>query len=284
MKIAVVGLGLIGGSIAKTVKKNTTHSCYGIDRNKDTISLALHQEAIDGEISCEQLSDMDVVIVSLYAGSIVKFVLDNLNNFKKGAVVTDTCGVKEIIVNQLEKPLADVGVNFVGCHPMAGREFSGFQYSQDNLFDNASCIITPTENSDIQAVSTLKELAKEMRFRRVVESTPKRHDEVIAFTSQLAHVVSASYVKSPSLFKQDGFSAGSFKDMTRVAYLNEDMWTELFLLNKSALIGELDSVINALSEYRECLLNDDSQKLHELLKESRELKQKSNEQISNQTK
>lgn len=284
MKIAVVGLGLIGGSIAKTLKKNTTHSCYGIDRNKDTISLALHQEAIDGEISCEQLCDMDIVIVSLYAGSIVKFVLDNLNNFKKGAVVTDTCGVKEIIVNQLEKPLADVGVNFVGCHPMAGREFSGFQYSQDNLFDNASCIITPTENSDIQAVSTLKELAKEMRFRRVVESTPKRHDEVIAFTSQLAHVVSASYVKSPSLFKQDGFSAGSFKDMTRVAYLNEDMWTELFLLNKSALIGELDSVINALSEYRECLLNDDSQKLHELLKESRELKQKSNEQISNQTK
>lgn len=280
MKIAVVGLGLIGGSIAKTIKKNTTHSCYGIDRNKETIALALHQEAIDGEITCEQLSDMDVVIVSLYAGSIVDFVLSNKDNFKKGALVTDTCGVKEVIVNQLEKPLADVGVHFVGCHPMAGREFSGFQYALDNLFDNASCIITPTENSDKQAVATLKELAKEMRFRRIVESTPCRHDEVIAFTSQLAHVVSASYIKSPSLFKQDGFSAGSFKDMTRVAYLNEDMWTELFMLNKNALLSELESVISALSDYKKCIENDDAQTLHELLKESRELKQKSNEQIA----
>ncbi|MBP1572803.1 MAG: prephenate dehydrogenase [Oscillospiraceae bacterium] len=280
MKIAVVGLGLIGGSIAKTIKKNTSHNCYGIDTNKNTIALALSQEAIDAELTTDGLCDMDIVIVSLYAGGIVNFVLSNLDNFKKGAVVIDTCGVKSEIVAKLEKPLSEKGVHFVGCHPMAGREFSGFEYALDNLFDNASCIITPTEKTDVKALSTVKELAKQMRFRRVVESTPEKHDKVIAFTSQLAHVVSASYVKSPSLFEQDGFSAGSFKDMTRVAYLNENMWTELFMLNKEALIPEIESVIKALTDYRDCLVNDDSERLRELLKDSRELKTKSNEQIA----
>lgn len=280
MKIAVVGLGLIGGSIAKTIKKNTSHTCYGIDLNENTIAQALSQEAIDAKITPQQLCDMDIVIVSLYAGGIVNFVLSNLDNFKKGAIVVDTCGVKSEIVSKLEKPLSDKGVHFVGCHPMAGREYSGFEYALDNLFDNASCIITPTDSTDKQALSAVKELAQQMRFRRVVESTPEKHDKVIAFTSQLAHVVSASYVKSPSLFEQDGFSAGSFKDMTRVAYLNENMWTELFMLNKDALIPEINSVINALCDYRDCLEQGDSDRLRELLKDSRELKTKSNEQIA----
>lgn len=280
MKIAVVGLGLIGGSIAKTIKKNTTHSCYGIDTNKATVALALSQEAIDGEITPSDLSDMDVVIVSLYAGGIVDFVLSNLDNFKKGAIVTDTCGVKTEIVSKLERPLMEKGVHFVGCHPMAGREFSGFEYALDNLFDNASCILTPTENTDKSALELIRELAAQMRFRRIVESSPEKHDKVIAFTSQLAHVVSASYVKSPSLFEQDGFSAGSFKDMTRVAYLNENMWTELFLLNKEALVPEIESIISALSDYRNCLINDDSEGLKELLRNSRELKEESNMQIA----
>lgn len=163
---------------------------------------------------------------------------------------------------------------------MAGREYSGFEYSLDNLFDNASCIITPTKSTDKNALQAVKDLALRMRFRRVVESSPEKHDKVIAFTSQLAHVVSASYVKSPSLFEQDGFSAGSFKDMTRVAYLNENMWTELFMLNREALIPEIDSVIKALTDYRDCLVNEDSEKLRELLRDSRELKTKSNEQIA----
>lgn len=281
MKIAVVGLGLIGGSLAKTIKKNTKHSCYGIDTNRETIALALHQEAIDGEITPDMLSDMDVVIISLYAGATVKFALDNIHNFKKGAVVTDTCGIKSGIVSKLEKPLSEVGVHFVGCHPMAGREFSGFQYALDNLFDNASCILTPTDNTNIVALELLKRLAKEMRFRRVVESTPEKHDKVIAFTSQLAHVVSASYVKSPSLFEQDGFSAGSFKDMTRVAYLNENMWSELFILNKEALLPEIDSIISALTDYRNSIAKSDAEKLRSLLRDSRELKEKSNRQIAN---
>lgn len=282
MKIAVVGLGLIGGSIAKTLKKNTTHSVYAINRSQQTLKTALSEEAIDGAITAEELKDMDVVFIGLYAGLTIDFVLKNADNFKKGAVVADTCGVKTEIVKALTQPLAEKGVHFVGCHPMAGREFSGYRYSLDNLFDNASCILTPDEDTDQNAVKLLSELAHEMRFRKTVISTPQEHDRVIAFTSQLAHIVSASYVKSPSLFKQAGFSAGSFKDMTRVAYLNEDMWTELFMLNKDALSFEIGCVINALQDYKNALDSGDSDKLHALLKESRELKERSDENTAKQ--
>ena len=282
MKIAVVGLGLIGGSIAKTLKKNTNHSVYAINRSQQTLKTALSEEAIDGAIDAEDLKDMDVVFIGLYAGLTIDFVLKNADNFKKGAVVADTCGVKTEIVKALTKPLAERGVHFVGCHPMAGREFSGYRYSLDNLFDNASCILTPDEDTDQNAVKLLSELAHEMRFRKTVISTPQEHDRVIAFTSQLAHIVSASYVKSPSLFKQAGFSAGSFKDMTRVAYLNEDMWTELFMLNKDALSFEIGCVINALQDYKNALDSGDSDKLHALLKESRELKERSDENTAKQ--
>lgn len=282
MKIAVVGLGLIGGSVAKTLKKNTNHSVYAINRSEQTLKTALSEEAIDGAITPQQLKDMDVVFIGLYAGLTIDFVLKNADNFKKDAVVCDTCGVKTEIVKALTKPLAERGVHFVGCHPMAGREFSGYRYSLDNLFDNASFIITPDEDTDQGAVKLLSDLAHEMRFRKTVISTPQEHDRVIAFTSQLAHIVSASYVKSPSLLKQAGFSAGSFKDMTRVAYLNEDMWTELFMLNKDALSFEIGCVINALQDYKNALDSGDSAKLHELLKESRELKERSDENTAKQ--
>ncbi len=282
MKIAVVGLGLIGGSVAKTLKKNTNHSVYAINRSEQTLKTALSEEAIDGAITPQQLKDMDVVFIGLYAGLTIDFVLKNADNFKKGAVVCDTCGVKTEIVKALTQPLAEKGVHFVGCHPMAGREFSGYRYSLDNLFDNASFIITPDEGTDQGAVQLLSDLAHEMRFRKTVISTPQEHDRVIAFTSQLAHIVSASYVKSPSLLKQAGFSAGSFKDMTRVAYLNENMWTELFMLNKDALSFEIGCVINALQDYKNALDSGDSDKLHELLKESRELKERSDENTAKQ--
>lgn len=275
MKIAVVGLGLIGGSIAKTLKKNTRHSVYAVVRNPKTAQAALREEAVDGIISAQELAGMDIVFVSLYASATIDYVLDNIDCFRSGTVVCDTCGVKEEIVKKLTGPLADRGVSFVGCHPMAGREFSGYAYSVDDLFDNASCILTPCEETDMRAVEKLRALAYEMRFRQSVVCSPEKHDRVIAFTSQLAHIVSASYVKSPSLFMQEGFSAGSFKDMTRVAYLNEDMWTELFLLNRKPLSFEIGCVIKALSDYKAALDNCDENGLHELLKESRELKEKS---------
>ena len=282
MKIGIVGLGLIGGSFAKAIKKNTSHSCFGLDTDRAAIAGALAQEAIDGEIRPEELGSCDVVIVCLHPHQTISFMLENTANFKKGGIVIDSCGVKSSIVTAVEEPLLSAGVDFLGCHPMAGREFSGFAYSVDNLFERASFIMTPTERTPQRAVSTVSALAGETGFAKVVISTPREHDRVIAFTSQLAHVVSSSYVKSPSLMKQAGFSAGSFKDLTRVAKLNEDMWTELFLMNREPLVREIDCIIERLTEYRDAISGSDAAVLHDLLRDGRELKELSNSQSAGQ--
>ena len=180
------------------------------------------------------------------------------------------------MVSRVEKPLADAGVRFVGCHPMAGREFSGFDHSLDNLFDKASFIMTPTDQTPMSAVREVSDLAYEIGFAKCVISTPEEHDRIIAFTSQLAHIVSSAYVKSPSLMKQAGFSAGSFRDLTRVAKLNEDMWTSLFLLNREPLIDEISHIISCLEDYRDALSSQDAERLKALLREGRILKEKSN--------
>lgn len=279
MKIAIVGLGLIGGSLAKAIKRNTNETVFGIDINKGTIAGALAQEAIDGEITAKQLCTCDVVIVSLYPEGIINFISENRGLFKKGSTVIDTCGIKGEIVKSCEDVLLEEGVNFLGCHPMAGREFSGFAYSVDNLFDKASFIMTPTDKTPMKVVQSISALAYRIGFAKVVVTNTDEHDSVIAFTSQLAHVVSSAYVKSPSLLKQAGFSAGSFKDMTRVAKLNEDMWTTLFLMNKEHLTFELDHIIGHLTEYRNAIADGNSNALHDLLRDGRELKELSNNSL-----
>ena len=276
MKICIVGLGLIGGSLAKAIKKNTHESCFGIDIDRGTIAGALAQEAIDGEMTIDDLAGCDVVIVGLHPEATIKFITENADKFKKGGIVLDTCVVKGEIVRAVEGVCIENGVNFLGCHPMAGREFSGFAYSVDNLFEKASFIMTPTDRTPMRVVQEISRLAYNIGFAKVVVSNVEEHDSVIAFTSQLAHVVSSSYVKSPSLLKQAGFSAGSFKDLTRVAKLNEDMWTELFLMNRGPLVDEIEHIIARLTEYRDAIANNDAQRLHDLLKEGRELKELSN--------
>lgn len=275
MKICVAGLGLIGGSLAKAIKKNTDEIVYGLDIDRETIANALAQETIDGELTPAELGCCDLVILGLYPQATIDFIKENKNNFKSGSIVIDTCGIKSSVVESAEADLAGTGVSFLGCHPMAGREFWGFAYALDNLFDKASFIMTPTDNTPSEVIDTVKDLALRIGFARCVISTPAEHDEVIAFTSQLAHVVSSAYVKSPSLFRQAGFSAGSFKDLTRVAKLNEDMWTSLFLLNKEPLLFELDHIIKALTDYRDAINDNDAERLHALLKEGRELKEQS---------
>lgn len=278
MRIGIVGLGLIGGSLAKAIKKNTDDICYGMDINKTVIISALSQEAIDDEITSDKLNICDIVIVSLYAQETIDFILENKNNFKKGGIVIDTCGIKSQIVSAVESELKECGVTFIGCHPMAGREFSGFAYSVDNLFEKASFIMTPTDNTPVSAIQTVSNFAYKIGFAKCVVSSPEEHDNIIAFTSQLAHVVSSAYIKSPSLLKQVGFSAGSFKDLTRVAKLNEDMWTTLFMMNKQPLLYEINHIIKSLEDYRDAIENNDNKTLHDLLKEGRELKEISNNQ------
>ena len=277
MNIAVVGLGLIGGSFCKSLKKNTFHRIMGLDSNKETIRKALEQNAIDEEITADRLGEANLTIICLYPQGIINFVKENADKFKKGSIVIDSCGVKKTIVDYCTPELDKHGVIFVGVHPMAGREFSGFDYATDSLYNGASCIVTPNETTPSIAVDLISTLAGSIGFGKVVISTPEKHDQVIAYTSQLAHVVSNAYVKSPSVLDFNGFSAGSFMDLTRVAKLNEDMWTDLFMCNKDALLYELDTIIEHISQYREAISSDNADLLRELLKNGRELKEKCNE-------
>lgn len=280
MNIAVVGLGLIGGSMCKSLKKHSFHRILGIDTNKETIRKALEQNVIDEEITSERLGEANLTVISLYPEEICRFVKDNADKFKKGSIVIDTCGVKKAVVEACTPVLEKKGVIFVGVHPMAGREFSGFDYSTDNLFDGASFIITPTENTPQIAVDLLSTLAGSIGFGKAVVATPEKHDQVIAYTSQLAHVVSNAYVKSPSVLDFNGFSAGSFMDLTRVAKLNEDMWTSLFMCNKEALLNELNHILTSISEYRDAIENGDYDALRGLLRDGRILKEKCSEYYS----
>ena len=277
MNIAVVGLGLIGGSICKALKANTFHHIMGIDKDSETIRKALESGAIDEEISVEKLGEANLTIVALYPFAIVDFVKENADKFKKGSIVMDICGIKNYIVKNCTPVLDEKGVIFIGTHPMAGTEHSGFDYSDGDLFRKASFIITPSENTPQIAIDLVSTLGACMNFGKVVIAAPEQHDRNIAYTSQLAHVVSNAYVKSPSLFHADGFSAGSFLDLTRVAYLNEEMWSGLFLCNKEALLFEINNIIHSLSEYRDAMENDDIAALRELLKVGRERKEKSME-------
>ena len=280
MNIAVVGLGLIGGSLCKSLKKHTFHHIMGIDSDKETIRKALEQKAIDEHINDDRLSEANLTIICLYPDAICEFVRKNAGKFKKGSIVTDTCGVKKAIVDSCTPVLEENGVMFLGAHPMAGREFSGFDYFTDSLFEGASFIITPSENTPQIAVDLLSTLAGSIGFGKAVVASPEKHDQVIAYTSQLAHVVSNAYVKSPSVNDFNGFSAGSFMDLTRVAKLNEDMWTSLFMCNKEALLKELDQIISNITEYRDAIREDDKERLRGLLRDGRILKEKCNEMYS----
>ncbi len=271
MIITAVGIGLIGGSLCKAIKKHTNHTVYGIDLNKETVAMALSQNAIDADT--DDLGLADITIVSLYPTDTIDYIISNADKFKEGSIVIDTCGIKKAVVDSVTPVLEKHGVTFIGCHPMAGREFSGFEYSLDNLFDTASFIITPSESVPRAKLNLLEDFAYSINFKKVVFASPEEHDQIIAFTSQLAHVVSNAYIKSPTHQKQLGFSAGSFQDLTRVAKLNEVMWTPLFMLNKKPLCFEIDFIIERLKEYRDAMLNDDSERLKKLLKEGRILKE-----------
>lgn len=275
MKIAVVGLGLIGGSFCKAIKAYTSHICLGVGRdlNSKSVQMALHDDAIDKAIIPEELGEADLSIICLHPQGIIRFIKENAQYFRPGSIVIDAGGVKESIVSEVDAVLKERGVIFIGAHPMAGREFSGYAYSLPDLYKGASIIFTPSDYVPEEAKRTVEQLARDLKFGRVVYTTPQEHDQNIAFTSQLAHVVSSAYIKSPTMRNESGFSAGSFKDLTRVAKLNEDMWTELFLMNQKALLTEVDTIIASLQEYRDALAEGDEKRMHTLLRDGRILKE-----------
>lgn len=274
MNIGVVGLGLIGGSIAKSAKKNTKFKVYGYDINESVVKKAINENSIDGELTEKRLATCDYIFIPLYPEAVVEYVEKNASVFKEGAVVIDCAGVKRSVCDKCFKIAENFNFVFVGGHPMAGTQYSGFENSKDTMFYNAPFVLTPKENEDILILANAREIIMQLGFGRVSVMTPQKHDKLIAFTSQLAHVVSNAFVKSPSAIERKGISAGSYKDLTRVAYLNENMWTELFLDNKDNLIYELDNIINELKKYSDAMKNDDHEALRQLLKEGREAKER----------
>lgn len=278
MTIGIVGLGLIGGSIAKAIKENTEHTVLGFDIAPAVVCKAKLIGAIDGELTGEKLRDCDLVIIALYLEATVTYIKENAGLFKKGGIVVDCCGVKRDVCGAVKQTAEESGFTFVGGHPMAGIEFSGFEYSKKNLFEKASMIVTPYPGNPIEVIEKLKKLFLGIGFNNFQITTPDEHDKMIAFTSQLAHVVSSAYVKSPAALNHKGFSAGSYKDMTRVAKLNENMWTELFLSNRDNLASEVDSLVERLQEYSGALKAGDAAGMTAMLREGSERKKQLNDE------
>lgn len=273
MTVGIVGLGLIGGSLARSIKVHTDFEVLGMDINPQTMLQANLLGAIDGTLTEDNLARCDVVLVALYPAAIVTWITEHQDAFRPGAWVIDCGGVKEAVCTPLNALAQGKPWHYCGGHPMAGREFSGFRYAKDDLFDRASMILTPPRDAGPEVRTWLKDFFLTIGFRRVQFTTPREHDEMIAYTSQLAHVVSSAYVKCPLAQKHRGFSAGSFADMTRVAKLNEDMWTELFFDNRDALLPEINGLIDRLAAYRDALAAKDHQAMKQLLREGREIKE-----------
>lgn len=272
--IGVVGLGLIGGSLASAINSLDDYQVYGYDVSEQTTKKAILLGAIDGMLTDEMLPECDVVIVALWPKATVKYIEERADMFGKDTIVIDCSGVKGYVCSRIF-PLAEKhGFTFIGGHPMAGLAHSGFDHAKRSLFDRASMVLVPPKDVTIEAVGKIKEIASAIGFTNFMITDAENHDRMIAFTSQLAHVVSNAYIKSPTALEHEGFSAGSYRDLTRVAKLNEDMWTELFLENADNLADEVDGLIKELSKYSKAIREGDAEYLHDLLKEGRERKER----------
>ncbi len=272
MNILICGLGLIGASLAKTLKKNTDHTVLGWNRTSSVTEKALRDGVIDrtGDID-SLMAETDITFINFYPEAIVPFILEHKNSFKKDSIVSDSCGIKTKICRALEKEKLDF--YFIGAHPMAGREVGGYDNSLDTLYDKASFIVTPVDGTPRNKIDALVGLAQGMGFARTVVTTPEHHDEMIAFTSQIAHVLACSYVLSPLAPSHAGYSAGSYRDVSRVARINADMWADLFIDNKEALVREIDDLVSNLMQFKYNIVNEDSPALKDLMNRANKIKE-----------
>jgi prephenate dehydrogenase len=272
MNVGIVGLGLIGGSLARAISALTPHTVLGRDLSPQVFAKAKLLDAVELELTDERLGACETVILALYPADTVSFVREHAAAFKPGAVVIDTCGVKRFVCDALF-PVAEAhGFRFIGAHPMAGLERAGFDHSSKTLFQGASMVLVPPRNTPLGLLSEIKQFFGALGFAQFAVATPAEHDRIIAYTSQLPHVVSSAFIGSPTATDHTGFSAGSYKDMTRVARLNEKMWTELFLENRENLLSEVRTLQTNLARFAEALAADDAAALEALLREGRERK------------
>lgn len=268
--IGIIGLGLIGGSFARAYKSNEqAFTVYAQNRTASTLQLAHIMGAVDGELTDERFKECDCILVCLHTALSCKWLEDNAAKIPPSCMVIDCCGTKRNICKTGFALAQKYGFEYVGGHPMAGTHRWGFKSSRADMYKGASFVVVPRVFDDVMLLERVKSYVMPVGFGRISVTTAERHDKLIAFTSQLAHVVSNAYIKSPTAKDHKGFSAGSYRDLTRVAWLNPEMWSDLFIENKDNLLFEIDQIIGELTKYRDALAGGDKKKLERLLDEGR---------------
>lgn len=272
MTVGIVGLGLIGGSFAKAYHA-ADHQVLAFDTDQSVYDFAVLSGAVNGPLTDEALPECDLILIAVYPGAAVEYLKQHGAHIGKKPIVIDCCGTKRVVCTACFPLAEQFGFTYLGGHPMAGTHNSGFKYATATMFHNAPMVLVPANHNDIELLSRVKELLAPAGFSRFSVTTAEQHDEMIAFTSQLAHVVSNAYIKSPTAGLHKGFSAGSYKDMTRVAWLAPKMWAELFLENKDFLMTELNTLIDNLRQYQDAMEHDDLPGLIQLLDDGRKRKE-----------
>ena len=263
--VGIAGLGLIGGSFAKAFKENGNLTVYGTDLNDAVVETAINEGTLDKKLDKDNIGECDLIIPALYPVAINQFLKEMAPYINENSIVIDTGGLKRVVCDECFKIAKEYNFTFVGGHPMAGKKYSGYKYSTEKLFKDASMIIVPEDLEDKELIECITSILKPCDFGMITVCSAEKHDEMIAFTSEMAHIVSNAYIKSPTALAHKGFSAGSYKDMTRVAWLNETMWTEIFMLNKDNLIKEIDYITKYLLEYKQALIDNDPDTMWQLL-------------------
>ena len=272
MNVGILGLGLIGGSLARAYTK-AGHQVYVHDTDKSMLAFAQLSGSISGPLTEEIIPACQLILLAIYPNGCVEWLIENARRISKDALVLDCSGVKSDICKECFLVAEDHGFTFVGGHPMAGSHNSGFKYSRANLFQGAPMVLVPPRFDDITLLTRVKDMLEPCHFGSFSVTTAEEHDRMIAFTSQMPHILSNAFIKSPTALEHKGFSAGSYKDLTRVAWLNPQMWAELFLHNKENLLNELDFYINSLTEYRDALSTNHAAQLIALLDEGKRRKE-----------
>ena len=272
MTVGIVGLGLIGGSFAKAYHA-AGHTVLAFDTDRSTYDFAVLSGTVNGPLTDETLSTCDLILIAVIPSAAVDYLKHHAAHIGPKPVVIDCCGTKRVVCAACFPLAKEHGFTYLGGHPMAGTHNSGFKYATPTMFHNAPMVLVPENHNDIQLLSRVKDLLAPAGFSRFSITTAEQHDEMIAFTSQLAHVVSNAYIKSPTAGLHKGFSAGSYKDMTRVAWLAPRMWAELFLENKEYLMTELNTLIDNLLQYQDAMERNDLPGLVQLLDEGRRRKE-----------
>lgn len=272
MNVGILGLGLIGGSLARAYALQG-HTVYAQDQDSATLSFAMLAGAVHGQLNADTRKQCDLILLAIYPGGCGQWLEENAPDLSAQTLVLDCCGIKEEICRRGFALAQKYGFTFVGGHPMAGSHFSGFKYSRADLFEGAPMVLVPPVFDDIQLLDRVKAALSPCRFGSFSITTAQAHDQMIAFTSQMPHILSNAFIKSPTARNHRGFSAGSYKDLTRVAWLNPQMWAELFLDNRENVLFELDTYLEHLSAYRQAIAAGDRCGLIALLEEGKRRKE-----------